>query len=230
LVFIKPGYQNINNTFVLGENDGQISSATSTQGVAQASPGFVIDQKGSGNILQLQQNGIDKIVVDNSGSAILYGTENSTSSVLSVVTASTTVFSISVKGDLTAKGKITVGHDTAGTAKILAGQNQVTVTFENPYPSIPKVVVTAQGLPNFFYGVTQKDQYSFTITTSQPVPADFTFDWVALNQPDDTGSGQSSQNLSVVQLGGNNNSGGSGGGTPPTAHHGNRRRWLLRAV
>src|SRR5205814_510775 len=33
LVFVNPGYQIINNTFVLGENDGQLANATSTQGV-----------------------------------------------------------------------------------------------------------------------------------------------------------------------------------------------------
>jgi hypothetical protein len=195
LVFINPGYQTINNTFVLGENDGQIANATSSQGAVTANS-FIIDQKGSGNILQLQKNGMDKFVVQNSGAAVLYGDADNSSVVLSVITASTTMFSINSKGDLTAKGKITVGKDTAGTAVIKSGDSKVTVTFSEAYTSIPKVIVTVQGLPSFFYGVTEKTVNGFTITTSGPVPADFSFDWVALNQPEENGSGQSG--VSVV--------------------------------
>jgi hypothetical protein len=190
LVFIKPGFQAVNNTFVLGENDGQIANATSTPGVVNGDS-FIINQKGSGNILQLQSNGMDKFVINNSGSAVLYGTEGSNDAVLSVITASTTMFSINSRGDLTAKGIITVGKNTAGTAIIKSGDSKVTVTFTTPYPSIPKVLVTVQGMPNFFYGVTEKTETGFTITTSAPVPSDFSFDWVALNQPEDNGSGQS---------------------------------------
>ena len=44
LVFIKPGYQNVNNTFVLGENDGQISGSTGSPSPTSSSTSFLIDQ------------------------------------------------------------------------------------------------------------------------------------------------------------------------------------------
>jgi hypothetical protein len=62
------------------------------------------------------------------------------------------------------------------------------VTFENPYPSVPKVIVSVNGVPNFFYGVVDKSETGFTIQLSEQTQAEFSFDWVALVQPEDTAS------------------------------------------
>jgi X-X-X-Leu-X-X-Gly heptad repeat protein len=48
-VFVKVGWQNVNNSFVLGENDGQLVSGTSSlvSGISQLATAFLINQKGS---------------------------------------------------------------------------------------------------------------------------------------------------------------------------------------
>jgi len=200
LTFIKPAYQNINNSFVLGEDDGgQLTGGTgSPQGTSTAvSSSFLINQKGSGNLLQLQKNGMDKFIIGNDGSMKVLANVTDNRPLLVVQNASTTVFSISATGDLYVKGKITVGRDTAGTALIRGGDNQTTVTFETAFPYVPKIVVTVNGVPNFFYGIIQKTQTGFTITADRPMGQNTTFDWVALAQPEQTSS-QSTLNLQVL--------------------------------
>ncbi len=189
LVFLGIGFQNINNTFVLGDNDGQLTSATSSL-VTQDN--FLINQQGTGSLLQLQSGGQNRLLIANNGSFNLFAsTTISTSTILSVFNGTTTEFSI------TAAGHITVGQDTAGTATIKAGNNQTTVTFNVPYDSVPKIAVTVQGLPNFFYGVATKTPDGFVIQTSQPVTADTSFDWIALAQPS-TSTSVSSLNAQIV--------------------------------
>jgi hypothetical protein len=195
LVFIEPGFQNINNTFVM--EDTQVTGVVGL-GVPTSTPNsFIIDQRGSGNLLQIQKEGMDKFVINNQGTVQLFGQANQTAPVLTVITASTSVFSISAKGDLYVKGQITVGKDTAGTAEIATGDNQVEVEFETPYTEIPKVVVTAQGVPNFFYGVVSKTKKGFVIKTSAPVTETVKFDWIALSQPETTSS-DSGSSINVV--------------------------------
>ncbi|MDE2312232.1 MAG: hypothetical protein KGJ93_04085, partial [Patescibacteria group bacterium] len=191
LMFVNPGFENINNTFVLGANDGQLASATSTFSIISSASSsdvaMLINQQGTGNLLQLQQNGQDRLLIANDGSmSLLASTTIATSTILSVVNGTTTQFSI------TAAGHITVGQDTAGTATIKAGDNQTAVTFAVPYGTTPKVIVTAQTLPNFFYGVATKTPAGFTIQISATSTADVSFDWVALAQPLDTPSQSSS--------------------------------------
>jgi hypothetical protein len=220
LVYVQPGYQTVNNTFVFGENDGQLNTQINADGTQQINTdasstptGMLIDQRGIGTILQLQQNGQNRIVFGNAGDfSIMASTTIASTTLLSVSNSTTSLFTINARGDLFAKGHITVGHDTAGTATVNPGDDQVTVTFDYPYNSVPKVVVTMQGMPSFFYGVTQKDQNSFTITMSQPATEPVFFDWVALEQPNDTTS-VSGQSLNVVQSPSNGGSGGSY--TPP---------------
>ncbi len=65
-VFINPGYQVINNTFVLGPDDGQLTGAIGGGApTSSADSAFLINQNGSSNILQVQQNGMDKFVIAN---------------------------------------------------------------------------------------------------------------------------------------------------------------------
>jgi hypothetical protein len=195
LAYVSPGFKNINNTFVLGEDDGQLATATGTPSLVKEGDGgssFLIDQTGAGDLLQLQQNGETRLLVSNNGSFNLFAsTTIATSTILSVSNGTTTQFSI------TAAGHITVGKDTAGTATIKAGDNVSKVTFDTPYDSAPKIVVTAQILPNFFYGVATKTPDGFTIQMSATSTQDVTFDWIALAQPATTTS-VSSQVLTVV--------------------------------
>jgi len=212
LTFVKPEYQVINNAFVLGPDDGQLAGQTGNPVTGSSSPAsFIINQNGSGNLLQLQQSGVDRILIGNSGSiTILANATTGTSTLLSVINASSTLFSINSVGDALFAGHIQVGGDTAGTAVIKAGDNQTTVTFNLPYNSVPKIVATAQGVPDFFYGVATKTLTGFSIAADRAVTQDTSFDWVALEQPTTTPS-QSSINLSVISA---PTSGGSSGGSP----------------
>ena len=198
LVFIQIGWQNVNNTFVLGEEDGQLAGATSTLGVV-ASPlaSFLINQKGSGNILQLQSSGQDRFLVATTGSVSILAVATSTQNILSVYNGTTTMFTINSVGDVQTTGHIIVGKDTAGTVTIKAGDDQVDVSFDRAYISTPKVIISAQGLPDFFYGVATKTPIGFKIQASKALTTDMSFDWVAFQQPIDT-VGISSQSLSVV--------------------------------
>jgi hypothetical protein len=91
-----------------------------------------------------------------------------------------------------------VSKDTAGTAIINAGENMSKVAFGIPYNVAPKVIVSVNGLPDFFYGVATKTPEGFSIITSKPMTATTTFDWVALMQPEDTNSTSSLDEALVV--------------------------------
>jgi hypothetical protein len=94
-------------------------------------------------------------------------------------------------GDIVVRGVIEVGKDSAGTARISAGDNQTVIIFDKPYSGTPKVVVTMNGLPNFNYGVINKSETGFTIVTSVPVPVETSFDWIAVAQNQITNSSSS---------------------------------------
>ena len=84
--------------------------------------------------------------------SILASTASTTENILTVVNGSSTLFTINSVGDAQFTGHIIVGKDTAGTATIKAGDNQTTVTFQAPYLSVPKIIATVNGVPNFFTG------------------------------------------------------------------------------
>ena len=216
-VFVQVGYQNINNTFVLGGNGGQITGQVGS--LPSSSPAsFLIDQRGNGNILQLQAMEQDRLLVASSGSVTILAnisTSTASSTVLTVENGSSTLFSINSVGDASFVGHIIVGQDSAGTATIKAGDNQTTITFINPYPYVPKIVASINGLPDFFYGVATKTPTGFVIQTSKAMTQDTTFDWIALAQPQDTQS-QSSVNLSVISSPSSSSNGGSSGNIPPS--------------
>ncbi|MBP9780075.1 hypothetical protein KBD33_05650, partial [Candidatus Gracilibacteria bacterium] len=70
-------------------------------------------------------------------------------------------------------------RDMSGTAKMLVNSGSVQVVFEQPYQSLPNVVVT----PSEFvmYRVTSRSSTGFTIETSAPVSVDTYFSWMALS-------------------------------------------------
>jgi hypothetical protein len=216
MTLVKPEFVIINNTFVLGDGDGQLATATSTQLISQTASSslaatFLINQKGTGDLLQLQSGGQNRLLIANNGSFNLFAsTTIATSTILTVTNGTTTQFSI------TAAGHITVGKDSAGTATIKAGDNQTAITFDVPYETIPKIVVTAQTLPNFYYGVATKTPDGFAIQISATSTQDISFDWIALAQPLNTPS-QSSIQQSIVVVNQPNNPGQIISVTPPPA-------------
>jgi len=193
-VYVNPEYRVIDNVFVLGEEDGQIFthidkpllvSATSSNSI------FMINQKGSGNLLQLQQDSIDRLLVRNDGSVKVLSSMASTTtdSIFSIENAGGEVFSVNseganIYGNLTITGNIYASKDTAGSAVIAMGDNSTKVTFEKPYLGVPKVVTTVLGLPEGPYGVVDKTQNGFTILMNGVAQKDIKFDWVAIYQPE----------------------------------------------
>ncbi len=212
--FVKPQFQNVNNTFVLGEDEGQLTGQVG--GVPTTSPAaMIINQKGSGNLLQVQQNGMDRFMINNSGTVVLNGNATTTSQLFVVTNASSSVFSINSVGDLYAKGHIKVGHDTAGTATIKSGDNATEVTFDMPYGSVPKVMVTPTDVP-VTYAVTHKTEGGFTIVIDKTYSQDISFDWFVVEQPDQTNSRSTTLQVYsepvVQQSSGSQASTGSGNG------------------
>jgi hypothetical protein len=207
LVFVQPRYQNINNTFVLEDQPVQLPGQVGQ--LPSSSPSsFIIDQKGSGNILQLQKDGMDKFIIANDGSVQILGNATSAVQTLLVVkNGPNTLFSIDSVGNAQFAGHITVGSDTAGTAIIKAGDNKTSVTFNSSYASIPKIIATPDGTPVAF-AVTDKSTTGFSIVLNQPAAADISFDWFVIQQPTDTASVSA-----LVVVNGNNNNPPANAGT-----------------
>ena len=74
LTFVSPHYAVVNNTFVLGASDGQLTSQLDSNGNQQINTNatgtgtsFLIDQQGSANILQLQQSEQNRFLVGTNG-------------------------------------------------------------------------------------------------------------------------------------------------------------------
>jgi hypothetical protein len=197
LVFVQPHYQNINNTFVLNDMPVQLPGQVGT--LPSSSPSsFLIDQKGSGNILQLQKDGMDKFIIANDGSVQILGNATSAVQTLLVVkNGPNTVFSIDSVGNAQFTGHITVGQDTAGTAIIKAGDNKTSVTFNSSYISIPKIIATPDGTPVAF-AVTDKSTAGFSIVLDHPAAADISFDWFVIQQPADAASVSDRSSAEIV--------------------------------
>ena len=198
-VFVSPEYRVIENTFVLGEEDNQLIthienslsiSATSSNAI------FMINQKGSGDLLQLQQNGIDRLLVKNDGSIKVFSNMASTAdnSIFAIENTGGEIFSIKSNGDaniygnLKIAGNIYASKDTAGSAVITMGNNSTKVVFEKPYAGAPKVIATVLGLPEGPYGVVDKTEEGFTILMNGVAQKDIKFDWVAIYQPENVNS------------------------------------------
>ncbi len=201
--FIRPGFQNVNNTFVLGNDGGQISGNVGV-GVPTSTldTSFIINQKGSGNILQLQQNDQDRLLIANDGSVnILANVSCNVGAdtirptdggkiissptgcpVLSVNNGTTTLFAINSVGDVTTTGHIKVGKDTAGVAIVKAGSTTVAVNFETPYDTAPVIVAAPYNFAQF--RVTGRTATGFIIELKEAAAQDVNFGWFALEQPE----------------------------------------------
>src|SRR3989344_3833861 len=197
--FVSPEYRVIENTFVLGEEDNQLITHIENSlsiSATSSSPIFMINQKGSGDLLQLQQNGIGRLLVRNDGSIKVFSNIASTAdnSIFSIENTGGEIFSIKSNGDanvygnLRIVGNIYANKDTAGSAVITMGNNSTKVAFEKSYAGAPKVVVTVLGLPEGPYGVVDKTEEGFTILMNGIAQKDIKFDWVAIYQPETVNS------------------------------------------
>jgi hypothetical protein len=166
LAFAKTEWRNIGNVFVV--KDKVLFNASSTQ-ISSSSPmTFLINQKGSGDLLNLQKDGVTRLLVSNSGAMqILSNASVDDKKDVFVVKASdSNLLSINSRGDVKIRGTIQVSKNTSGSAKLVANSTEVEVVFDVPYDSVPKVVVTPQKVANFFYAVTDKTVNGFKIKTN----------------------------------------------------------------
>lgn len=89
---------------------------------------------------------------------------------------------LKVLGKTELKGNLKVNQNTAGKAKIAAGQTSITVTFTSEYSNEPIVTVTPKGTSlNSAYGVTNISKTQFTIELASAAVADIEFNWIALD-------------------------------------------------
>lgn len=81
----------------------------------------------------------------------------------------------------TFNGTIAVNKDTAGIAKVLRGQQKVTITFEKPHPTIPIVTVSPKQFTAGSFRVTDVTTDEFTIELSTVQQQDIEFNWTAFD-------------------------------------------------
>jgi hypothetical protein len=154
-VFVKVGWQNVNNRFVLGDSDGQLTGQVGAGAPTTTSIAFLIDQKGMGDILQLQSQGENRVIFGQGGEmSILASTTVATSTLLSVTNATSTLFTINARGDAEVQGVIiikdnsfagSIATDINGEAEIMfsyhlgTGKPVVQLTPENENPVFAQV-------------------------------------------------------------------------------------------
>jgi hypothetical protein len=115
IVFVNPTYY---DPTVIVDGSGNVKMQMGTAGttlLAQTTnmAAYTIDQQGSGDILQLQQEGVDRFLVQNNGSVnINVEPIEDTELVLDVKTADTSLLTLDAKGTLTLTGVILVKDDS----------------------------------------------------------------------------------------------------------------------
>jgi len=189
MIFVKPGFQVINNTFTLEPEDGQLTSQLFKIETNNQDTALLVNQKGSGNLLTLQREGIDTFIVKNNGSVLLTSNIQEVSlPVLNISNQDKKLFVVYASGNLEITGNIKVSKNTSGKALLKLGDNRVKVKFSKPYSSVPNVFVTLTGLPPVAYSVIEKTPEGFTIALAEPATSDRIFEWLALEQPEETDS------------------------------------------
>jgi hypothetical protein len=169
-------------------NAAQISN-TGTQTVATT--GFIINQKGSGNIIQLQQGGVDKLLMANDGSlhistTIATGTvlevKNNDTSLLSIDYVGTARFggTLIVKKDVAVLGRVLgstaiVGKNTSnetihqGDLLMLTGATDVPALGDNPTITVSPATA---GTNMVLVGIADRNLSDFNLDPEAPTPAD----------------------------------------------------------
>jgi hypothetical protein len=191
VIFIKPGYQIINNSFVLGEEDVQLAGQPNGGITNAPDTGFIINQKGSGNIIQLQQGGVDKLLMANDGSlhistTIAAGTvlevKNNDTSLLSIDYVGTARFggTLIVKKDVAVLGRVlgstaVVGKNTSnqdihqGDLLMLTGATDVPTLGDNPTVTVSPAVA---GSNVVLVGIADRNLSDFNLDPEAPAPTD----------------------------------------------------------
>ncbi|GEM_PF-1699816 len=125
--FFDPGLQIDNYGNVVLQRG---TATTSIIANTQANAAYMIKQEGSGDILQLQSDGIDRLIVANNGSMSLNTTPvDDADLILNVMAADTSKFSINARGDLAVSGVIVIREDSFAGSIITEEDGLAEITF-----------------------------------------------------------------------------------------------------
>ncbi len=134
MVFVQTFYY---DPTVLVDEGGNVTlqrnTATTTLSAStEDKAAYVIDQQGSGDILQLQQEGMDKLLVHNDGSVEINTSGNSDTGKLFVVNhGDDELLSIDIRGDLAIKGTIVMKDDSFTGSVVTQEDGTAEITFSN---------------------------------------------------------------------------------------------------
>ena len=132
IVFVNPFYYNPTVTVDANGNVNlQMGSSGTTLTASTADQAaYMIDQQGSGNLLQVQQTGVDRLLIANNGSLNLNITPvDDAELILEVKTGTEKKFSINARGDMGVYGVIVVKDDSFAGSIATNEQGLAEVTF-----------------------------------------------------------------------------------------------------
>lgn len=84
-------------------------------------------------------------------------------------------------GNITLNGPLIVGQDTAGQVEIPVGDRSVSVTFSQPYLSLPVVSLTAVDFSGEYF-LTEVTETGFTILLTEATTDSIAFQWTTFGQ------------------------------------------------
>ncbi|MEK7640972.1 MAG: DUF5011 domain-containing protein [Patescibacteria group bacterium] len=129
----------VNDTF-----DGEL------QGIGSSTPNtFVIDQKGTGDLLQLQKDGIDRLLVNSDGAVQILAEprdEQPENRLFVIKSKDAEIFSINIRGDVGIKGAIVVEKNSFAGSIVTNEAGAAEVNFDYHLGTgKPSVQLTAEG-------------------------------------------------------------------------------------
>lgn len=174
IVFVNPIYY---DPSVVVDASGNVSLQRGTAGTTliaqtETTAAYTIDQQGSGAILQLQQNGIDRLLVAGNGSFSLNTSPvDDAELILDVKAGDSSKFSINARGDIAVSGVIVVRDDSfagsvatdeEGLAEIIfsyhlgTGKPVVQLTAEAQLPVFAQIIEFKQDADGNYTGFVIK--------------------------------------------------------------------------
>lgn len=159
--------------FEMPESEANAAQIGNTGTESVATTGFVINQKGSANIIQLQQSGIDRLLITNDGSLHI-STNLAAGFVLEVKNADTTLLVINTKGTAVLTGTLVVKKDIAVLGTVLGSTSVIAKNTSNS-PIRQGDVVYLTGAVEAIFG----DQPTITVAAATEFEKDKTIVGIA---------------------------------------------------
>src|SRR6185437_1953294 len=147
MVFVENGYMDPTTSVDTAGNLTMQRSGSTAFVTTSSNAAVLVDQKGSGDLLQVQSNEVDKLLVKNNGELNINVTPaNTTDNLVVVKSSDSEVFSINARGQIATAGNIIVKDDTfAGSiATDATGAAQITFTYDLGTGK-PDVQLTVEG-------------------------------------------------------------------------------------